>query len=100
MDGLGLFYFPLIRLDQSFVHQSRPYITFADDDVDQPRVHPWPPTEQMHPTARRMIAAADAVRERHQAELDAARERKDFAEVSRINKQMREEAQREFGVRP
>lgn len=100
MDGLGLLYFPLIRLDQAFVHQSRPYITLADDDVDKPRVHPWPPTEQMHPTARRMIQVADAVRARHQAELDAARTRKDFAAVSRIKRQMQDEVERESGVRP
>ena len=100
MDALGLIYFPLIRLDHAFVHQTRPYITFTDDDVDQPHVHAWPPTNQMHSTARRIIEAADAVRERHQTELDAARARKDFAEVSRINKQMQEEARKEFGVQP
>ena len=100
MDGLGLLYFPLIRLDQTLVHHSRPYITFADDDVDKPRVHDWPPSEQMHPTAQRLIAAADAARNRHQAELDAARERKDFVELSRIKKQMQEEVQREIGVQP
>src|SRR5438094_8737583 len=81
MDGLGLLYFPLIFCDQKLVHQSRPYFTFAGADIDQPRVHGWPPLEQMHPTARRLIAAADAARERHQADLDAARARKDFAEV-------------------
>jgi hypothetical protein len=100
MDWLGLLYFPLIRLDQAFVHQSRPYITFADDDVDKPRVHPWPPTGQMHPTARRMIQAADTVQARHQVELDAARARRDFAQVSRIRRQMQDEAEREFGFRP
>jgi hypothetical protein len=53
----------------------------------------------MHPTARRTIAAVDAARERHQTALDSARERKDFAEMSRIRKQMREEAQRDLGAR-
>jgi hypothetical protein len=54
----------------------------------------------MHPTARRLIATADATGKRHRAELDAARDRKDFAELSRIKKQMQEEAQKEIGVRP
>lgn len=100
MDGLGLIYFPLIYCDQKLVHQSRPYFTFADADIDKPQMHGWPPSVQMHPTARRLIAAADAARERHQVELDAARERKDFAEASRIRKQMQEEAQKEIGVQP
>jgi hypothetical protein len=100
MDALGFLYFPLIRFDQSFMHPSRPYLTFVGADIDQPRVHGWPPVEQMHPTARRTIAVVDAVRERHQAAIDAARERKDFAEVARIKKQMQEEAQKELGVQP
>jgi hypothetical protein len=49
--------------------------------------------------ARRMIMAADAARDRHQAELDAARTHKDSAEVSRIKKQMQDEARKESGVR-
>ena len=100
IDGLGLFYFPLIYCDQKLIHQSRPYLTFADADIDKPQAHGWPPIEQMHPAARRLIAAADAVREQHQVELDAARDRKDFAGVSRIKKQMQEELQREIGVQP
>ena len=75
-------------------------MTFGSADIDQAEVHAWPPTEQMHPTARRTIAVVDAVRERHQAELEAARERKDRAEVRRIKKQMEEEAQREFEAGP
>jgi hypothetical protein len=100
MDSLGFFYFPLIYCDQKLVHPSRPYLTFADFDMDKPQWHDWPPIEQMHPTARRLIAAADRARERYQVELDAARKRKDLAEVSRIKKQMREETQRELRVRP
>lgn len=100
MDGLGLLYFPLIRLDQIYVHQSRLYITFADDDVDKPRFHPWPPAERMHPNARRQIRIADAALARHQTELDAARARNDLREVSRIKKLAHQEAQREIEGKP
>ena len=62
MDFVGLLYFPLIHLDQTLVHQSRPYVTFEDDDLDNLRFHDSPPIEQMHPIARRLIAAADAAR--------------------------------------
>jgi hypothetical protein len=98
VDILGAFYFPLLYVDQKLVHQSRPYITITDADMNM-RTHGWPPIEQMHPDARRMIAAADAARDRHQAELDAARDRKDFAEVSRIKRQMQDEAERAAGAK-
>lgn len=99
-DAVGLLYFPLVRLDQTFFHPSRPYLTFENDDLDKPRFHPWPPTEQMHPVARRLIAAIDAARDRHSGELDAARKRKDRAEVSRIEKQAQDEVKREIGIQP
>lgn len=100
MDALGLTYFPLIYLDQKLVHQSRPYIEFPNADIDHARMGDWPPTELMHPTARRIIGAVDAARELHQEALDAARERLDFAEVSRIKKQIQDEAEKEFADRP
>lgn len=97
LDGLGLLFFPLIYVDQKLVHLSRPYLTFVGDDIDQGRFHAWPPTEQMHPIARHMIAAADTVRARHQSELDAARKHKDFTELSLIKSQMQHEVQLEIG---
>jgi hypothetical protein len=98
MDPLGLLYFPLICLDQTYIHRSRPYITF--DAASEPHFYPWPTIEQMHPAARRLIRIADAALARHQAELDAARARSDLREVSRIKKLAAEEAQRQPEKKP
>ena len=99
MDGIGFLYYPLICLDQAYIHQSRPYITLANDDLDKPRVHPWPPMEQMHPVARKIIKAADIMQARYGPDIEAARARKDSTEVSRLKRKMRDEAEKEFGVK-
>jgi hypothetical protein len=99
MDIFGAFYYPLACLDQSFIHHSRPYITLADNDLETMRIHPWPPMEQMHPVARKIIHAADIMQARYGAEIDAARARKDHAEVSRIRQKMRKAAEKEFGIK-
>lgn len=100
MDKLGFLYFPLIRLDQMLLHRSRPYLTLTDNDPDKTTIHPWPPLEQMHPTARKMIVAIDAAKARHQTALDTAQARGDYAEVSRLNRQIRDEAEKEFATQP
>jgi hypothetical protein len=92
-DALGLFYLPLIRLDQTYVHRSRPYITF--DATGEPHNHPWPAIEEMHPTVRRQIRLVDAAMARHKTEIDAARARRDWKDISRIEKLAQEEAERD-----
>ena len=62
-DVLGFLYLPLIRLDQTYIHRTRPYITF--DATGEPLNHPWPAIEEMHPTLRPQIRLMDAAMARH-----------------------------------
>ena len=97
-DVLGFLYLPLIRLDQTYIHRTRPYITF--DATGEPLNHPWPAIEEMHPTLRPQIRLMDAAMARHKTEIEAARARRDWKDVSRIEQLVRDEAQKDIEKRP
>ena len=81
-DFFGTLYFPLICLDQRYVHKSRPLVAIAQDGTRTQ--HPWPDLALMHPVARRAIRIADTITAKYQPELDAATARKDKKEIARI----------------
>jgi hypothetical protein len=82
MDLTGRIYFPMVCLDQHFIHPSRPYMTVSADG--KMTSHPFPKFALMHPIAQRAIRLSDAIAAKYQPKLDAANARNDQKAIRQI----------------